>query len=368
MEGHPAHTHVARREQANGLARYLSILGWLPAYRGEWLRGDLLAGLIVVALLVTEGMAYSELAGMPPQAAFCAAPAGLVLCAIFSTSRQLVVAVPATVAAMSAAAVGPLAAQGSAEFAALTALLALAVGAASVLSGVLKLGRIAQFFSESVLTSFVSGLALVIAIRQVPELFGIEAGGEGCFERLWEIIVRLPQTHLPTLLVGVATLAVMIVLERSFGRIPAALLALVAGIVVSALLNVSRTPESRPVPGLLIVRPNEGIIFANAAPLHERISLLIRASDRPPRAVLLDLEMSSELDAPGADTLAELHEELGQRGIGLLLSRAHPQVRETLDRSGVTARIGENHIHRCSIAAVRDFVATPGTEPAPERE
>ena len=133
------------------------------------------------------------------------------------------------------------------------------------------------------------------------------------------------------------------------------------------LVDVSRTPESRPVPGLLIVRPNEGSIVANAAPLHERISSPTRASDPPPRAVLLDLEMSSALDVPGADALADLHEELGQCGIGLLLSPVHPQVRETLDRSGGIARIGEHHSYRRSIAAVRDFAATPGAGPAPER-
>ena len=80
----------------DGLARYLPILGWLPAYRREWLRRDLLVGLTVIALLVPEGMAYAQLAGMPPRAAFYAAPVGLVLYAIFGTSRQLIVTVSAS--------------------------------------------------------------------------------------------------------------------------------------------------------------------------------------------------------------------------------------------------------------------------------
>ena len=111
----PAHPVAAPPAPATGLAQYLSLLGWLPAYRREWLRGDLIGGLTVVALLVPEGMAYAQLAGMPPQAAFYAAPVGLVLYAIFGTSRQRIVTVSASVAVMSASTVGLLAAQGSPE-------------------------------------------------------------------------------------------------------------------------------------------------------------------------------------------------------------------------------------------------------------
>ena len=88
----------------------------------------MIAGLTVLALLIPEGMAYAEIAGMPPQTAFYAAPIGAMLYAIFGTSRQLVVAVSAAIATMSAAAVGPLAAAGSPEYAALTAGLAMLAG------------------------------------------------------------------------------------------------------------------------------------------------------------------------------------------------------------------------------------------------
>ena len=87
---------------------FLPILNWLPGYERAWLRGDILAGLTVLALLIPEGMAYAEIAGMPPQTAFYAAPIGLLLYAIFGTSQQLVVAVSAVIATMSAAAIAPL--------------------------------------------------------------------------------------------------------------------------------------------------------------------------------------------------------------------------------------------------------------------
>ena len=101
---------------ANLLHRYLPILAWLPKYERAWLRTDLIAGLIVVALLVPEGMAYAQIAGVPPQTAFYAAPIGLLAFAIFGTSRQLVVAVSAIIATMSFATVSLIAAPETPEF------------------------------------------------------------------------------------------------------------------------------------------------------------------------------------------------------------------------------------------------------------
>ena len=124
------------------------------------------------AILVPEGMAYAELAGMPPETAFYAAPIALLAYAALGSSRQLVVAVSSAIAIMSAATISGLAAAGSVEYAALTAALAILAGLVSIGAGVLKLGRVAQFFSESVLIGFVFGLALLISIKQIPKLLG----------------------------------------------------------------------------------------------------------------------------------------------------------------------------------------------------
>ena len=87
---------TAATTKPNLITRYVPILGWLPKYDRGWLRLDLIAGLTVVALLVPEGMAYAELAGMPPETAFYAAIPALLLYAVFGTSRQLVVATSST--------------------------------------------------------------------------------------------------------------------------------------------------------------------------------------------------------------------------------------------------------------------------------
>jgi len=226
------------KPQTSLLARYLPILGWLPNYQRLWLRTDLIAGLTVVALLIPEGMAYAQIAGVPPQTAFYAAPIGLLAFAIFGTSRQLVVAVSAIIATMSFATVSLIAAPDTPEFILLTAALAVLAGLISIICGLLKLGRVAQFFSESVMVGFLTGLALTVMIKQVPKLLGIE-GGEGNFwERTIEIIIHLPETHLATLITGVLCLILLIVLEHYFHKIPAALVALVFGILISVVFGL----------------------------------------------------------------------------------------------------------------------------------
>jgi sulfate permease, SulP family len=224
--------------QPNLLSRYFPILTWLPNYQRLWLRTDLIAGLTVVALLIPEGMAYAQIAGVPPQTAFYAAPIGLLAFAIFGTSRQLVVAVSAIIATMSFATVSLIAAPDTPEFILLTAALAVLAGLISIAAGFLKLGRVAQFFSESVMVGFITGLALVVMIKQVPKLLGIEGGHGNFWERTIEIIKHLPETSLPTLVTGLLCLALLIALEHYFHKIPAALVALVFGILISIVFGL----------------------------------------------------------------------------------------------------------------------------------
>jgi MFS superfamily sulfate permease-like transporter len=146
---------VPAAKSNSGFARYLPSL---PGCQGMIvpLRLDLIAGLTIVALLIPEGMAYAQIAGVPPQTAFYAAPIGLLAFAIFGSSRQLVVAVSAAIATISFATVSLIVEPNTTEFIVMTAALALLAGLISVLAGALKLGRVAQFFSESVMVGFIS--------------------------------------------------------------------------------------------------------------------------------------------------------------------------------------------------------------------
>jgi SulP family sulfate permease len=224
--------------QQPATARTWPILSWVPGYQRGWLPLDVIAGLTVCAILVPEGMAYAELAGMPPETAFYAAPVALLAYAVLGSSRQLVVAVSSAIAIMSAATISGLAPAGSVEYAALTAALAILAGLVSMAAGFLKLGRIAQFFSESVLLGFVFGLALLITIKQIPKLLGIEAHGESALDLVRDMIPHLRETDLLTLAVGLAGIAGMVVLERRLPRVPAALVVLVGSIAASVVLGL----------------------------------------------------------------------------------------------------------------------------------
>lgn len=221
------------------LSRIFPIFGWLPSYKKDDFRPDFLAGLIITCLLVPEGMAYAQIAGMPPETAFYVAPPALLLYAIFASSRKLVVVVSSTQAALSAGAIGLVATVGTAHYAEMTAALALLVGLFTLIAGLFRFGAVAQFFSPSVLVGFVTGLALLISVKQLPNIFGIETGSGDFWERLWDVIVNLGNVNAATVLVGGLSIAVMIGAERFVKRLPSALAALVFGLVVSHLFNLS---------------------------------------------------------------------------------------------------------------------------------
>lgn len=229
----------ASTDSQGRLSRVLPILGWLPAYKKTDFRPDFLAGVIITCLLVPEGMAYAQIAGMPPQTAFYVAPPALLLYAIFASSRKLVVVVSSTQAALSAGAIGLVATAGTAHYAEMTAALALLVGLITVLAGLFRFGAVAQFFSPSVLVGFVTGLALLISVKQLPNLLGIEAGSGDFWERLWDVIVNLGNAHGATVLVGALSIAVMLGAERFMKRVPSALAALVFGLLASQLFDLA---------------------------------------------------------------------------------------------------------------------------------
>jgi sulfate permease, SulP family len=203
-----------------------------------WLRGDVVAGLTVWAVLVPEALAYASIAGVSPVVGLYAAPGALLLYAAFGSSRHLVVGPMSATAALSAAAVADVAMPNSAGFVAHTAALAITTGLIALVAGLLRLGFLASFISEPVLKGFIIGLALTIVAGQLPDLFGVEGGGGNFFEKLWHLLSDLDQTSVTTLAVGLASLALVLGLRRFAPAVPGSLVAVLVGIAAVGLLDL----------------------------------------------------------------------------------------------------------------------------------
>ena len=247
-----------REKLRRQLNRYVPITAWLPAYPRDLLRSDIISGVTVWGVMVPVAMAYAQMAGLPPEVGLYTAFAALLGYAIFSTSRQLKVTASSTMAVMSAAVVVAMAGGDAASYVALTAALALTVGVILLLAGIVRLGFISDFLSKSVVTGFVFGLALVIAIGQLPKLLGLPSGQGDFFEQCYQLITNLSQIKPYTLVVGVSALVVIFLIKRFFPRLPSGLVALVLGILAVSIFNldeygvsiVGAIPTGLPTPGL----------------------------------------------------------------------------------------------------------------------
>ena len=148
------------------------MLVWLKGYRRSWLAGDLAAGAVVAMMMVPQGMAYALVAGLPPVAGIYASILPLLLYALFGTSSSQSVGPMAIIALMTASALGPLAAPGSAEYGLLAGQLALMTGLVLLACGLLRVGFLANFFSRPVMSGFTLGSSVVIALGQCETLLG----------------------------------------------------------------------------------------------------------------------------------------------------------------------------------------------------
>jgi SulP family sulfate permease len=220
------------------VARYVPIVGWLPSYDRADLRFDAISGVVSWGVMVPVAMAYAGLAGMPPETGLVTAFAALAAYAIFGTSRHLKVTASSSVAIMSASVVGAIAAGNAGDYLELSAALAVIVGLILIVAGAARLGFLSQFLAASVVTGFVIGLAVVITIGQIPALLGIPSVSGTIIQKVVAIAESLDQLNRYTAALGIASAVGMLILKRVAGRIPAALVALVVGIVLSTLLDL----------------------------------------------------------------------------------------------------------------------------------
>ncbi len=243
--------------------RFVPAVGWLRAYPREWLRADAIAGLIAAAVVIPKAMAFATIAGLPVQVGLYTVLVPMVIYALLGTSRPLSVSTTTTIAILAAADLAEAVPNGgAAELAAASATLAILVGALLVLASVLRLGFVANFISDPVLTGFKSGIGLVIVVDQIPKLLGIHIEKAGFFRDIVAIFHHVPGTSMPTLVLALVTIVLLFGLERFAPRAPAPLVAVAVGIGACGLLGLPGVTTVGNVPRELpsLVWPHVGFV------------------------------------------------------------------------------------------------------------
>jgi high affinity sulfate transporter 1 len=223
----------------------MSIMRWMPglaalrAYQPSFLPHDLAAGLTLGAVLVPVGLAYGEMAGMP-LAGLYGSMLPLLAYALFGSSRQLVVGPDTAMSAIVAVTLVPLALGDGSRLALLAAWLGVMVGLLCILGGVLRLGFVADFLSKPVIVGFMHGLALVIAVAQLPKVLGVKSEGETTLDQAVSLAQRLGDTNPVSLAIGGGCFAVILLCRRYLRRVPGAVVALLVSGLIVGLVGADR--------------------------------------------------------------------------------------------------------------------------------
>jgi SulP family sulfate permease len=204
------------------------------------LNRDLAAGLTLAAIAIPEQMATARLGGFAPQIGFFAFMAGTLAFAAFGSSRLLSVGADSTITPIFAGSLVLLAASGSPENAVLAGTLALMVGAILIVAGILRFGWVADLLSRPVITGFLAGISIHIAVSQAPTVLGVPGVGGTVYERLAALAHHLDETNPLALVLGLGVLGITLVCERWNPRIPGALIGLVAATVAVVAFGLER--------------------------------------------------------------------------------------------------------------------------------
>ena len=243
------------------LQRWAPGLHTLLHYQRAWLLKDVLAGLVLTAVLVPVGMGYAEASGVPAIHGLYATMLPLIAYALFGPSRIMVLGPDSTLAAVIAAVILPMAG-GSAERAvALAGALALLSGGCLLLIGFVRLGIMADLFSKPIRIGFLNAIALTVIIGQLPKVLGFSAPADSLVDRVTGLLQGLAAGRLNpmALAIGAGSLGLMLLLRRWRPRWPGVLMAVVGATLVSAGWDLAHTahiavlgplPQGLPLPRL----------------------------------------------------------------------------------------------------------------------
>ncbi len=221
-----------------GIQKFIPGLALFKGIKPALLASEFVVAITVFAVLVPSAMAYGDLAGVTPVAGLYVALGAMVMYALFGSSKQVVMGPEATTAIMTAAAVAPLAGGDAVRYAALAALTALLVGLLSLLARVVRLGFITDFLSKPILVGYIFGVTLIVIGSQLGKMFGIKLESDQFFQQIVELISRLDEAHLLTVVIGVVCMATLLMIRRINRALPGPLIVVVGAIIASVVFDM----------------------------------------------------------------------------------------------------------------------------------
>src|SRR5664279_1028976 len=235
------------------------IINTFKTYQKAWLRADIFAGIAVASVAVPQAMAYAGLAGAPLITGLYAALFAMIAYALFTTSRNVIVGPDAAVAALTGAAIIPIAGGDPILAAALVALLSLMIGVACLIGVVGRLSFAAEFLSRPILLGYMAGLALTVIASQAPQVFGVAHAASTNFSAVVILLASsVAQFSVPIMILSASLVVIGLLVQKYLQRIPASLVVLVLAIIVSVIFDfahngipiVGNIPTGLPLPRL----------------------------------------------------------------------------------------------------------------------
>ena len=333
----------------------------LPSLRGyqvSWLWPDVVAGLTLVAIAVPEQIATAKLAYMPAAAGLYAFIAGSLLFAVLGRSGQMSVGADSTIAPILAAGVAGLAAVGTPRYVHLVSFLTLMVGALVIASGLLRLGWLCEFLSTPVITGVLAGIAVQIAVRQIPDILGLAGGGSTLPARVRTVTEQIGHANVWSIAIAAAVFAILMLAEHVDRRIPGALIGFVLSILAVAGLGLTSH-------GVAVLGPVHGGVPAFAVPSASLADVRQLIGPALTIVFLCLAQTSAVVRATGASFLGarELNRDLVAVGAGslaagltgsLAVNSSPPRTQEVLaagGRSQLTSEIAAALVFAVVLAA-----------------
>jgi len=244
--------------QGRGLEKWVPGVRSARTYQRRWLRRDLIAAIVLSALLVPQGMAYAELAGLPAITGLYTTVVCLLAYAVFGPSPYLMLGPDSSLGPIIAAIILPLAAGSTAQAVGLAGMLALLVGAIAIGAGIARLGFVSDLLSQPVRIGYMAGLAVVIIVGQLPKLFGFSIDGGNVLVDLREFVANLDQANAWALGVGLLALGIIVILKWWRPSLPGILIGVVVAMLASLVLDLAARgvdvvgvlPQGFPTPSL----------------------------------------------------------------------------------------------------------------------